>query len=126
MPGYRAGPAGVGDIVTGVGALVVLALLVVGGRGERLAVAGWNAVGLADLVVAVGAGAALLAGPLTVLFAAETSTQLVTWLPLGLIPMFLVPISAVLHLYSLTNLSLDARTTAAQAADERPTERSSP
>jgi hypothetical protein len=104
LPAYFAVPAGVGDVVTGVGAVLVAGLLVRARPGRRTATALWNVVGLADLVVAVGAGSTLLAGALTTVFAAETTTAVVVGFPLGLIPLFLVPISATLHLYSLRAL----------------------
>lgn len=115
LPAYFALPAGVGDIVTGAGALVVGVLVARRTRGWRAGTVGWNAFGLADLVVAVGAGSGLLAGPLSTVLAAETSTAIVTWFPLGAIPLFLVPISATLHLYSLSNLAADAPSTDAPA-----------
>lgn len=85
----------------------MLAVLVHDVRGGRLAVAGCNAVGLATLMMT--AGSALLAGPLIVPFAAETSTQLVAWLPPAPVPVLLVPVSAGLQLYSVTNLYLGGR-----------------
>lgn len=108
LPAFFAIPAGVGDVVTGVGALVVAALVVQRVRGWERAVLSWNVVGFLDLVVAVGAGSTLLAGPLTAVFAAETSTAIIVWFPLGLIPLFLVPVSLTLHLYSLSNLKVGA------------------
>jgi hypothetical protein len=104
LPAYFAIPAGVGDVVTGVGALVVAVLVVRGVRGWRTATVGWNLFGIADLVVAVGAGSTLLAGPLSSVFAAETTTAVVVRFPLGTIPTFLVPISVTLHLYSLAGI----------------------
>jgi hypothetical protein len=104
LPAFFAIPAGVGDIITGVGALLVAGLIVKEARGWQAATVGWNIFGVLDLVIAVGAGSTLLAGPLSFMFAAETSTEIITQFPLGMIPMFLVPISIVLHLYSLTNL----------------------
>jgi hypothetical protein len=93
-------------VLTGVGALGTAALVARGARGWRATAVGWNLLGVADLVVAVGAGSTLLAGPLSALFAAETSTGAVVALPLGLVPLFLVPVSVTLHLYSLRALLL--------------------
>jgi hypothetical protein len=105
LPAYFALPAGVGDVVTGVGAVLVAAGLAAGVRGGRAATLVWNVVGLGDLVVAVGAGSTLLAGPLAaVTGGAGSSTAILVAVPLGLIPLFLVPISATLHVYSLSNL----------------------
>jgi hypothetical protein len=108
LPAYFALPAGVGDVVTGLGAGGVAALCAGRHRGWRAAVLGWNAVGGFDLVVAVGAGSTLLAGPLAALFGdGGVSTAPVVAFPLGLIPMFLVPVSLLLHLYSVSLLVAD-------------------
>jgi hypothetical protein len=104
LPAYFAIPAGVGDVLTGVGALVVATLVAHGWSRWRGVVLGWNALGLADLLVAFGAGSTLLAGALGTVFAAETSTAALVAFPLGTIPTFLVPASVTLHLYSLTLL----------------------
>jgi hypothetical protein len=126
LPAFFAIPAGVGDVVTGVAALVVAAAVVRRVAGWRRAVVGWNAVGLADLVVAVGAGSTLLAGPLSAVFAAETTTLAIVAFPLGLIPMFLVPTSVLLHLYSLSNLAATPAGAAADADAEAASRRSRP
>lgn len=112
LPAFFALPAGVGDIVTGVTAVGVAALVGRRVRGWRATAVGWNLFGLADLVVAVGAGSTLLAGPLTAVFAAETTTASLVAFPLGLIPLFLVPISVTLHCYSLRGLLRDRPATA--------------
>lgn len=113
LPAYFAIPAGVGDVLTGVAAIGVGALVVQRVRGWRATAGGWNLLGLGDLVVAVGAGSTLLAGPLSTVFAAETSTAAIVAFPLGLIPMFLVPISITLHCYSLRGLVREQSSTAA-------------
>lgn len=71
LPAFFALPAGIGDVRTGAGAAVVAALAAAGTRRWRSAVVGWNAFGLADLVVAAGAGSTLLAGPLSAVLAAS-------------------------------------------------------
>jgi hypothetical protein len=117
LPAYFAFPAGVGDIATGVGAVAVAVLLVRGATATR-AVLGWNAFGLLDLVVAVGAGSGLLASPLATVFGTSggVTTAAVVSLPLGLVPFFLVPISTLLHVYSVARL-VDERGTAAVTPD---------
>jgi hypothetical protein len=105
LPAFFAIPAGVGDVVTGVAAVVVAVLLVRGVASNRTVLA-WNAFGFLDLVVAVGAGSGLLAGPLVAVFGASggLTTAAVVALPLGLVPFFLVPISTLLHVYSVAKV----------------------
>jgi hypothetical protein len=117
LPAFFALPAGVGDILTGVAAVALAPFVARRARGWRSAAVGWNLFGLADLVVAFGAGSTLLAGPLSVLFAAETTTAAIVALPLGLVPLFLVPISVTLHCYSLWGLRTPARPAPAAVAD---------
>jgi hypothetical protein len=91
-------------VVVGLGAGLVLAWPRL--RDAAPLVVGWVGHIGADLVVAVGAGSGLLAGPLVAVFDASgglTTTALVT-LPLGLVPFFLVPISTLLHVYSIRAL----------------------
>lgn len=117
LPAFFALPAGIGDALTGAGAVLVALTIRRGVLGWRAATVGWNLLGVVDLLVAFGAGSTLLAGPLSRLFAAETSTALITQFPLGLVPLFLVPTSILLHCYSLTNLYLDGTGVDATAND---------
>jgi hypothetical protein len=121
LPAFFALPAGVGDILTGVTAVALAPFVTRRVRGWRSAAVGWNLFGLADLAVAFGAGSTLLAGPLSMVFAAETTTAAIVALPLGLVPLFLVPISVTLHCYSLWGLRTPARPAPATAdgAEER-------
>ncbi len=76
------------------------------------AVAAWNIAGIADLVVAVTTG--FLTSPSAFqLFAVDAPNQLVDALPLAMVPVFLVPLSIVLHFASLAKLR---RTVAVEAA----------
>jgi hypothetical protein len=97
LPGSFAWPAGLGDIAIGVTAPWVLAALInrPGFAGSKTFMV-WNALGLLDLVVAVGTGA--LSSILAVGVTGETATSPMTLLPLVLIPAYLVPIFAMLHM----------------------------
>lgn len=95
LPAGFALPAGIGDIVVGLTAPLVVARLA-RGRGER-AFALWNAFGLLDLVVAVGAGVLHASGPLGVL-AGNVPADIVARYPLSVVPTFLVPLAIILHL----------------------------
>ena len=96
LPGIFALPAGLGDIAIGVTAPWIVLKLVrdPGFAGSRAFVV-WNALGILDLVVAVGTGAAsasLLAG-----YTGGVDTSPMTRLPLVLIPAFFVPLFVLLH-----------------------------
>jgi uncharacterized membrane protein len=59
----------------------------------------WNLLGLLDLVVAVSIGTLVASNLINV--ADGTTTAIMGYLPLLLIPVFLVPIFAMLHLTAL-------------------------
>ena len=66
---------------------------------------GTNLVGILDFTVALGAGSGLLAAPLQAISGgASTTTGLLSVFPLGLIPLFVVPLGFMVHLRSLTRL----------------------
>lgn len=105
LPAPFAPLAGWGDILTGLAA-APLAWFLYRGR-----VAGgpllwlWNSFGLMDLVMAIGLGAVSAPGPTQLIFA-KPSTTIMTTLPWLLIPAFLVPLLAAIHLavvYRLVN-----------------------
>jgi len=96
LPALLAVPAGLGDIATGAAAPFVARRLA---RGNGRAGALWfNALGLADLVVAVSM--ATLARILVV----TPSTDSLGLLPLALIPTTAVPLAITLHVVSLGRL----------------------
>jgi hypothetical protein len=112
LPAPFAPVAGWGDVAIGMTA-IPLALLT---RGERRIpkrlIFAWNALGLTDLVVAVTLGAASAPGPLQV-FQGGPSSAIMTGLPWLLIPGFLVPLLAFVHLctfYRLRTLAHERRT----------------
>ena len=74
-------------------------------------------IGMLDFVVALGAGSRLLAAPLQAIFgAASANTELLSVFPLGLIPLFVVPLGLIVHLHSLTRLLRECKRTAKPAA----------
>ncbi len=104
LPGLFAWPAGVGDVVVGVMAPVIGLAYARNPQQNGDLVAGFNLFGIADLAVAVATGfltAPSLAQPLAV----EPPNELITLYPLVLIPVFLVPVSILVHLASLAKLS---------------------
>jgi hypothetical protein len=103
LPGAFAWPAGLGDVLVGVLAPVAAIAYRRGPRENADLVSAWNLFGLADLVVAVTAG--FLTSPSAFqLFAFDLPNELISRFPLVLVPVFLVPVSALLHLASLTKL----------------------
>lgn len=103
LPAPFAPVAGWGDVAIGITA-VPLALLTTGERRvPRGLIFVWNALGLTDLVVAVTLGAASAPGPLQV-FRGGPSSAIMTGLPWLLIPGFLVPLLAFVHLCTFYRL----------------------
>jgi len=102
-PGLFAWPAGVGDIT--VGLLAPLIGVAYARRWHHAAglVRVWNLLGIADLIVAVTTGFLTSPSPVQ-MFAFDTPNQLIGIFPLVMIPVFLVPLSILLHLASLWKL----------------------
>ena len=101
MPGLFAWPAGVGDIIVGLLApLVALAYARDPNQNVSL-VRAWNVFGILDLTVAVTTG--FITSPST-LFTYTPPNELIGVFPLVLIPVYLVPLSVLLHLASLAKL----------------------
>jgi hypothetical protein len=120
LPGQFAWPAGLGDIAIGLSApLVGLAYARAPNKAAGLVVA-WNVLGILDLIVAVGT-AFMTAPSRFVSLEVQPTSDLMTALPMALIPVYLVPLSIVLHLASLTKLRREAGATPGQGrvADAR-------
>lgn len=102
LPGYFALPAGLGDMAIGLTAPWLI--VAISRRPESEAGRGyviWNLLGILDLVVAVGVG-----GIGSFLLSANAGADAVTTasmaeLPMLLIPVYLVPIFAMLHIVAL-------------------------
>jgi hypothetical protein len=104
IPGAFALPAGIGDVLVGLSALLVAALHAGGAPGRNRYVAAWNILGLADLLVAVATG--FLSAPTRFqMLAQDAPNTLVGLYPLVLIPIYAVPLSIVLHVASLLKLA---------------------
>jgi hypothetical protein len=140
VPAYFAIPAGWGDILVGISALVVAALLATNASIARPAAWTWNALGLLDLVVAVGIGSGLLAQPAAAIWGGSPY-----WLdraaagfdPLGasifpisfpqaLIPTLIVPLSVLLHILSIRTLIDSSRRKNAAIQQTKPAIRNAP
>ena len=96
LPWQFALPAGIGDITTGVLAVVVAARLARNAAGAGRAVYAWCLFGIADLVVAIMMGAMTSPGR-PHLLAFEAPNLLITSYPLVMIPTVAVPLALMLH-----------------------------
>jgi len=114
LPAAFALPAGLGDIAIGVAAPFVARRLA-RGTGRAGAVR-FNLFGILDLVVAGILGFLLLG-----LIEVTPSTEALTLLPLALIPTSAVPLAVVLHIVSLRQLSTAARSREDRSAHVLPT-----
>lgn len=104
MPAEFALPAGIGDVLVGLAAVVVAAVLL--RRGEQRArplVLSWCAFGILDLVVAVATGFLSAPSPFQQLALADPNAAIGSY-PFVLIPTFLVPVSIMLHIYVIARL----------------------
>ena len=108
MPGLFAWPAGIGDVLVGALALVVAIAYARGPEKNGDLVWAWNILGLTDLGVAVATGMITAPSPIQQ-FAFDLPNELVGSFPLILIPTYLVPLSVLLHLASLTKLRTTAQ-----------------
>jgi hypothetical protein len=110
LPAHFALPAGWGDIAVGAAAPLVALALARGMTGALPLAVAWNALGLLDLVVAVGMGTGFLAP----LLAPELGSHVppaaaMGAFPMILVPAFAVPVSVLLHLLALMRLRHEAR-----------------
>ena len=103
LPGEFALPAGAGDVLVGLTAPLVARAYARNPRGSRSRVLWWNILGMADLVIAVTTGVLTAPSPLQQL-AFDRPNALITQFPLVLVPTYLVPLSILLHLASVTKL----------------------
>ena len=103
LPAVFALPAGVGDVLVGSTAPIVAYLFAARHPWARPAAVLWNIVGMADLVFALTFG--FLSSPTPFQWLArESPNVLIAAFPLVLIPTFAVPLSLLLHLFSLHGL----------------------
>lgn len=103
LPALFALPAGVGDILVGVGALEIAYLYSKGVREARDLALVLNWFGIADLINAVAIGFLASTTPFRLLFT-QPSTNLMTVLPFVMVPVFGIPLFLMLHFASLTAL----------------------
>lgn len=96
IPWEFALPAGTGDVLTGVFAVIVGLYVARAGVRVLAAARAWNLFGILDLVVAVTMGTLTSPG-LTGVVSQDAPNQMITAWPLVMIPTFAVPLSLILH-----------------------------
>lgn len=116
LPGVFAYRAGYGDILVGAAAPLVAYWYVRRRRWARPVAIGFNVFGLADLALAVGTGVLAAPSALRQIFTTP-STEIMTVLPMVMVPVFLVPLAALIHIFSLRQLLHEARVPEAAAPD---------
>jgi uncharacterized membrane protein len=95
LPGIFAYPAGLGDVAVGLLALPAAGTIARGTMRARQTTFWWNAFGILDLVVALTMG--FLTSPSQLQRFAFDRPNTVTAYPLVMVPVFLVPLSLILH-----------------------------
>jgi hypothetical protein len=113
LPPIFALPAGVGDVLVGVGAIELWYLYRRSLRPPDELIVVWNALGILDLVVAISIGFFASLTPFRLILS-DPSTNLMTVLPLVMVPVFGVPLYILLHITSLEAIA------AHQGARENP------
>ena len=101
LPASFAIPASLGDVAMAVTAPFVANYVVRVGRAAMPLLIGWTIFGFLDLIAAVTLGILNSEGPLGILSDQVLTTDLVTRLPVVLIPTFGVPLMLVLHILAL-------------------------
>jgi hypothetical protein len=115
MPWQFALPAGIGDVTTGIVAVIVAAQLARNAIGAHRATYAWSLFGIADLVVAITMGAMTSPGR-PHLLAFDAPNLLISSYPLVMVPTFGVPLALMLHGLVLWRLRRVAASTSRLAA----------
>src|SRR5260370_29685413 len=101
LPGIFALPAGCGDVMVGLTALMVGARAARSDNDQLVIL--WNWLGISDLVIAMATG--FLSAPSRFqIFSLDAPNVLIGSFPLVMVPIFAVPLSILLHLASLSKV----------------------
>ncbi len=119
LPGLFALPAGIGDIVVGLLAPVVALAYARAPRQSAGLMLLWNIIGILDLVVAVTTGSISAPSPFLQV-ATQPTSELMSVLPLVVVPTFAVPLSILLHLASLAKLRWEGERARADSLRQEP------
>jgi hypothetical protein len=104
IPAVFALPAGIGDTLVALLALPVAFYVASGAPRSRVAGIAWNVLGIADLTLALTLGFLTSPGPLHIL-ALEQPNLIGSSYPTVLTPFFAVPLSLILHSFSIWQLT---------------------
>lgn len=108
LPGEFAIPTGVGDMFIGISAPLVAYLYTLHTSHARKLAIFWNYLGIADLLMAISLGILTYSKPFQVI-PTEIPNDPVALYPLIIIPIFAVPLSLLLHLFSLRVLQKEVK-----------------
>lgn len=103
LPGEFAIPTGVGDVLIGISAPLVAYLYARRTSYARALAIFWNYLGIADLAMAISLGILTYSKPFQTI-PTEIPNDPIALYPLIIIPVFAVPLSLLLHLFSLRAL----------------------
>lgn len=103
LPGFFAIPTGVGDVFIGITAPFLAYLVYKRGKEITKLALAWNYLGIADLLMAITLGT-LTYSWLYQVVPADIPSNPIALFPLIIIPVFAVPLSILLHLFTLRNL----------------------
>lgn len=109
LPAEFAFPSGIGDVVVGIAALFVAYFYFLQKPFSRALAILWNYIGAADLLLAISLGNLAYPEPFPPfidgqILSTSVSTGAFAFYPLVLIPLFAVPLSLLLHAFSLRAL----------------------
>lgn len=102
VPGEFALPAGIGDVAVGLAAPAVGYAIYKRRNNAIPLAAAWNVAGILDLVIAVACGV-LTSPSVFQRLALDAPNLAITRFPLVLVPIFLVPVSVLLHFFALNH-----------------------
>jgi hypothetical protein len=113
VAGRLSGPfpffAGLGDIITGALAIPLALRIARSKQPSTRTIAGWNAFGVLDLIVAVGLATTSTPGFQLQLIHASVGSQAMQYLPMSLIPTVLVPFYLLTHAIVAAQLRIRSR-----------------
>ena len=103
LPGFFAIPTGLGDVFIGLTAPLVAFFVYKKGKSAVNLALIWNYLGIADLVMAITLGI-LTYSWLYQAVPTDVASNPIAQFPLIIIPVFAVPLSILLHLFTIRNL----------------------